>query len=393
MNFLIAGGYDTKNLGDYASFLGLKKILGKDHNYTILSRHPNDNFSSEFNVKCVKNLDHETKEESRGRIFNGFNSGDDNSHLLEIYQEIKKCNALILGNGRLFVDISLGFMTGPLSYYATLVTLAKFIGKPIILYSVSLVHPKTEQGKSHLKFILDNADLILVRESSSAEVALSYLKRNNKLHILPDIAFYLSSEDKKESNILIPQDAIGVNFRGVDFTAETSSSEVKNNANKVVNLIKNYNKNIVFISQCFYQVDKKNTDDREINKLIFNKIPSEYKKRCTFIDKELTLSQTLFIYSKITHLFTTRRHGFILSLTQGTGASLICNEVNTQIVKETVEIPELFIDKNSEFIIPEIDKASLNEQLKKLSQECMKYKEHIDYVIVTAAHQTIGNLA
>ncbi|WP_350976659.1 polysaccharide pyruvyl transferase family protein [Shewanella sp. AC34-MNA-CIBAN-0136] len=381
MNILVIGGYDTKNLGDYASFLGLQNILGDSYNFTVLSRHVDDSFSQEFNVSCIKNLDHETKNKSIGRMFNGFNSGDDNQHLINIYNEMIRSDAVLFGNGRLFVDISLDFMTGPLSYFSIIVILAKFMNKPIILYSVSLVHPKTENGKKHLKMILDNSNAVIVREISSAETASKYMSDSRKISILPDIAFSLPVIGSQESiDFLLPDEFIVVNFRGLDFTSELSIKKIKDNANKVISLIERYQTKVIFISQCNYNVDNDLTDDRETNRKVYIEMPSKYQSQCLLVEDELSLKETLTIYKNATHTFTYRRHGFILALTQQTTASLICNEDNTKFVKDSISDPRFYLDDKSEFIIPTIDRVELARELTVMKVKCNQYKSIIENI-------------
>ena len=64
-NILISGGYDTKNLGDYASLkllsdIFLKKNLRKFKKYFI-ARHIYKNFDKEFNIKSFKNFEFDSK--------------------------------------------------------------------------------------------------------------------------------------------------------------------------------------------------------------------------------------------------------------------------------------------------------------------------------------------
>ena len=79
MKILVAGGYDTNNLGDHASIQVLLTDLKKsvpDVEAVVLSRHPEENFLDNFNVKLIKNLDHLSKKLSKDRWFYGFNEND-----------------------------------------------------------------------------------------------------------------------------------------------------------------------------------------------------------------------------------------------------------------------------------------------------------------------------
>lgn len=379
MRLLVAGGYDTQNLGDYASFLGLYKIIRSKHpnsEFVVLSRHPGDEFVNQFDVKALLNLDHASKKASIGRIFNGLNEGDDNKHMVEIFQRLSKSDFLVIGNGRLFVDIALGFMRGPLNYFALLVILARFLNKPIILSSVTLVHPKTELGKELLGLILKNASLIIVREQSSAEVAYQYITNRSKVRVLPDIAFALTPEDAELQRV--PNEfngSIGVNFRGVNYANAIESEDEKNITQRITKLLDTTERDLVFCHQCTYDIDSNITDDRYINRKIYNSLPKSHKTRCHIFDNKWTLAETLGQYSKMHYLFTERRHGFILSLTQGTGASLICNEENSRAVMETVPLKKHFIFSSDDLCPADYDCNEIAKITCEIRKSLPEYEE------------------
>lgn len=373
----MAGGYDTQNLGDYASFLGLyKTIRSRDPGakFTVLSRHPEDQFGSQFNVNVLLNLDHSSKAASLGRVFNGLNEGDDNEHIVRILRQLSQADALVLGNGRLFVDIALGFMRGPLNYFALLVVLARFLNKPVILSSVTLVHPETDSGKDLLGLILGNADLVVVREQSSADVAYQYIANRSKVIVLPDIAFALSPADADMVNV--PKEfegAIGVNFRGVNYTKSIDMESENSIKRRIMRLIDRTDLDVVFCHQCTYDIDEPTTDDRYINKMIYESLPKPYQARCHMFYEKWTLAQVLGQYAVLQYLFTERRHGFIMSLTQGTIASLICREKNTLAMSETIPIRELFLEVSDELIPAKSNPSDLNNLVLGQRELCNEY--------------------
>ncbi len=382
MKILIAGGYDTQNLGDYASFLGLYKLFKRydsETQFTVLSRHPDDGFASQFDVGTLLNLDHSCKEKSRGRIFRGFNEGDSENHLHEIYLKMSECDLLILGNGRLFVDISLDFMSGPLSYFCVLVLLAKFLNKPVVLSSITLVHPETQYGRKCLKFILQNAAKIIVREQYSALVAKEYISENQKLEILPDVAFALDTSDASATGMPfeVGKNGLGVNFRGVSYTNVASEEQVAAMSNKVSLLLGSTDKTVVFCSQGTYDIDGDITDDRVINRRVYQNLAPMHRSRCFFNDTKLTLANMLFLYQKLDHLFTTRRHGFILALTQDTSSSLICSENNTSVVNESIPVRELYIREVSPLVDPCVRFSQVKKYITQLRDKVQAYPEKI----------------
>ena len=109
MKILLGGGYDTQNLGDHGSLEVFQRDLKKldpSSEIVVLSRHPDAEFDETYNVRSILNLDHKSKAESIGRWFNGLNPGDDTGHLKKIWEELASSDLLVIGNGRLFVDIA-----------------------------------------------------------------------------------------------------------------------------------------------------------------------------------------------------------------------------------------------------------------------------------------------
>ena len=75
--FVVTGAstYGVKNMGDDAMFANLVDGLRRDFpgcEITFVCRHPDPEFDKVFGVKSIKNIDHDSKEQSLGRWFNGF---------------------------------------------------------------------------------------------------------------------------------------------------------------------------------------------------------------------------------------------------------------------------------------------------------------------------------
>jgi len=85
----------------------------------------------------------------------------------------------------------------------------------------------------------------------------------------------------------------------------------------------------------------------------------------------------LFLYQKLDYLFTTRRHGFILALTQGTSSSLICNESNTSVVNESIPVRELYIQDAAPLVDPCVCFTRIERYMTHLRNEVQNYPEKI----------------
>ena len=386
MKFLVAGGYDTQNLGDYASLLGLKNLFsaeGLEPEFVVLSRHPDDGFSKQVGVKTILNFDYPSKELSMGNIFRGFNENDSVDHLQDIYTHLCNSDALLIGNGRLFIDITLDFMRGPLSYFVLLVTLAKMIGKPVIVFSMTLVEPETKEGREHLAFILQNASLVLIREVSSKNVADKYVENSEKIYVLPDVAFALTRDDAGGDDIeYADNNSIAINIRGINYDNQVNREKVLVYAKSLESILDRNDVSLLFCSQMTYDVDSKWTDDRHANRVVLGHMSDRHQGRCHLIDRRLTLQETLRLYQSISGVVTSRRHGFIMGLTQACRCMLVCEEKNTKVLNETIPIPELYFNDFSEFNSEKLqnypDVGAVTDKLKAVLQ---KYPQLITQTI------------
>lgn len=87
--------YGLNNLSDDAMFVVFCRELHKnipDLKITLLARHPSKELDDFYNLKSIQNLDHPTKEDSKGRWFNGLNPGDSTEHLARIIDEMRECD-------------------------------------------------------------------------------------------------------------------------------------------------------------------------------------------------------------------------------------------------------------------------------------------------------------
>lgn len=336
---LIAGGYDTRNLGDYASWLGLQKLLNQEFGhveFTVLSRHPDDPFADFSGAEMLKNFDFDSRNESEGKFFRGFNIGDDQEHLIRINAALSRVDCLVIGNGRLFLDFAGGYFRGPLQYFALLVVLAKVRGIPVILSSVTLVRLASTWGKAVLRFILSNASLVLVREESSAVVARELLDVADHVFVAPDVALAVRPGDASACEFSKQaHGSIAVNFKGVHESRRTDVGDYSSIAHSLKSL-SDLGRPLVFVNQCTYSTDSELTNDAWVAEQIISNLPKEMRRSAIVAPEDLSLSEVLHLYQGCEFLVTERRHGFLLGLTQGCPSALVGTETNSLVVSETL---------------------------------------------------------
>ena len=172
---VIAGAsvYGLNNLSDDAMFTVFCRELHRNIpqvDITLLARHPSKQLDDFYQIKSIKNLDHNAKSESIGRWFNGLNPGDSTRHLREIWDKIAAADLLILG-GEPFIDITIGLYKGLAPYASLLITLAKLLEKPIMIHGIHIGRPlETDMGKEMAKFCISNANLVTIREEQSMQM-------------------------------------------------------------------------------------------------------------------------------------------------------------------------------------------------------------------------------
>lgn len=331
--FILAGGYDTKNVGDYAMLSFLQRILDNDgFDVKVLSRHRHMHLVDTYNVsELIDNFEFNTRAESIGNFFHGFNYSDKPDHLHRLRQQLEGCNGLIIGGGRLLIDFSLDVMRGPLMYFATLVTLCRFLNVPVYLYAMTIVPNKTQEGERWLRYIVDNCVSVAVRDEGSVKCMQLAGCRQPNISILPDPAYGLDWVRNHGTNT--PKRA-GLTVRLINDRWGGIPEEVYlKKMSAVVSLLQERNIEVIGIPHQYYGVDNPDYDDRTIFQKINKLIPFKY------IDYEmLDLKDYEDLYRNLDLLVGIRRHSFvfaalagvpILPFSENPNAARVCEELDT----------------------------------------------------------------
>lgn len=330
----MAGGFDTGNLGDYASFAGLVNILGSKGlrpEFVHFSRHPRDAFGREFPfVKNISNLDWDSSSEAEGKMLRGFNRGDSGSQLSVIAQEIASSDVLLIGNGRLLTDYSLGQARGPLPYFALLSALAKVAGVPYVVWSMTLIEPSTERGHSLLQNIICGASFLFLRDLASAQIAIRLGASASNVRVVPDFAWAMTptpSDSGRAQNEGVRSSRgslrVGVNFRGVSGELEVSIAQNARFISRIANSAR-----LTGVAQQHYDdPGGPEANDDRVNFQVFKALGLEPKG---INDRILSLAEICDVYDSLDVLVTTRRHGMILAASRSLPSILWASEENTE---------------------------------------------------------------
>ena len=324
---VIAGAstFGVNNFGDDAMFSNLVDGLRRripDCKLTFLARHPNKEFDNYFGVRSIKNIDHESKKQSLGRRFFGFNPDDPTNHLREIRQEIADCDLMVLA-GNSFMEVSGNdFLRGVASYAALLATLAKLFEKPFCLYGVACHPLQDDYTKQIARFLCENAKIVTVREDFTKQQLLSAGVNGSNIHVLADPAFGIEPSRNraealailKDENIqLNNQKVIGVCFRHLYW--KWKDDECAKFTTKMARLcdlmIEGLSAELLFIPNCTYQVDTPYEDDKVISELIRKKM--KYAKKTHLIKGDYNLEQVLSLFQLLEMMVSNRRHSCIFA--------------------------------------------------------------------------------
>ena len=327
-NILITGTsvYGIENMGDEALISTLVRALHEkisDLKVTWMARHVSTELAELYNVQeVIKNMEHDSKEASMGRWFYGLNPNDPPEHLAKIRDAIEKCDLLIIG-GDPFQEISMAFYRGLSPYAALLITLAKFMNKPVMLHSIHMGRKlETELGHELTKFCITNSDAVTLREQFSKDVLTDMNILNDNCHVVSDTAWGLNidTSNKTGYELLIEeginldsQSVVGFNIRHQYWNwSDKEWAQKRDMFSQVCDyIVETTGSDILFIPNCTYGLDEYYEDDRPVAKEIAEKM--KHKARTHQIRGKYNLFQTLSFFPLIDMHISNRRHSAIFA--------------------------------------------------------------------------------
>lgn len=327
MKILVAGAstYGVKNAGDDAMLDVLCKRLRErksELEVIFLARHPDKQFDRIHKIKSIKNIEHDTKKQSIGKWFFGFNPDDSVKHLETIRNTLEKVDLVIIGGNAFMEVFPNDFMRGVSSYCAVLAVWAKLFGKPFVLYGAAGHSPKQEMTKQIIQFLCKNASLVTLREEFIKKELVKTGVDKNKLKVFSDPVYGLDPIfDKNKGRMVLGKEGIkikrkqviGICFRHVYW--KWNEEKFQKYAIKIAKLcdflIEKLESEIVFIPNCIYEQSNPYQDDRYVSKIILKKIKN--RKFTHILKNDLSLYERLSVYSLLDLVITNRRHVSIFS--------------------------------------------------------------------------------
>ncbi|MFB3901876.1 MAG: polysaccharide pyruvyl transferase family protein [Acidobacteriota bacterium] len=330
MRITIAGPsvYGLNNLSDDAMLTvftrGLREAV-PEAEFVLLARHPGPEVDEAFGVKSTPNLDHANKKSSLGRWFRGLNAGDSTDHLRRIADTIGSSDLLVIGADP-FLEVTLDLYRGPAPYAALLVTLAKFLGIPVMFLGIHVGRPlQTEYGRQIARFCAGNASLVTVREEFSKRVLETLGLTGENIVALADPAFGLAPGTPQQALLVLEKESIpvparpliGVTFRHMYWKWNQGDWNFHSRTIAAVcdALVEKAGADILFIPHCTYDLDHKYEDDRPAAEEIVRQMRRQ--DRAFQIKGRHCVDAMVSLFSLLSLVIANRRHSVIFGAIHG----------------------------------------------------------------------------
>ena len=126
-------------------------------------------------------------------------------NLWKVCRAIRQCDVLLSGGGSLLQDRT---STRSLWYYLSILRYAKHADKPVMLYANGIGPVRRPANRRLVRRVVDQADLITLREASSAEELRAMGVTNPHLHVTADPVFTIDGADREETLALLAKAGI-----------------------------------------------------------------------------------------------------------------------------------------------------------------------------------------
>ncbi len=323
----VSEGYGLRSMGDEASLLfiveGLRARIGQ-FDGVVLARHAWENSYAQYGLRSIQNIDYDSKEESLGKWYYGFNYGDSREHLKRILEEIETSDLIVIGAGEVFADITIDLLRGYIPYFAIIVIMAKMYRKPVMLYGVSLAPFETKYGRDLSRFIIDASNVLTLRnELAAIEVkklgfdASDYVVLPDPvIGLMPPAAGLTEEVLQMEAIPHGPKPTIAMSIRDMAPNAcMDTPGFVQVVASICDRLISKLEGTVIFIPQCSYEHGLPTEDDRYIAELVKHRMTRS--ESAYVVRGPLSVHQTMALYRVATIAIAARHHANVFAAIAG----------------------------------------------------------------------------
>lgn len=222
---LISGYHGFGNCGDEAILISMVNNLKSsypDMEIVALSKDPEET-SRVYGIKSI----------SRINVFS-------------IIWQFLRTNLLISGGGSLLQDVT---STRSLIYYLGIITLAKLMFRPVMIYANGIGPIKRPFNRLLTSIILNMVNIITLRDEDSLVLLRNMGVNRPEIIVTADPVFTLTAEDDNKVEEILSREGIDRDkpLLGVSIRKWGSSKTEMLIADAIDGLVKNYNYNVVFI--------------------------------------------------------------------------------------------------------------------------------------------------
>jgi len=195
---LVSGYYGFRNAGDEAildAFIQSVRDLPEPVSVTVLSKTPAET-AQKHGVAAVYRF-----------------------NLFSVLRALRRSDLLVSGGGSLLQDKS---STRSIIYYLSIIRLAKFCGKPVMLYANGIGPVDRPRNRRRVKRVINRADIVTLREESSLEELRQMGVSAPPMHVTADPIFLLDAKDETQAaealrRAGVPEDRplIGISVRSL----------------------------------------------------------------------------------------------------------------------------------------------------------------------------------
>ncbi len=383
---LFAGSYGLKNAGDELPLILLSENLKNNapdinFEFTAFSRHPSKDDEIKYNIKFIKNLEYESREESFNKSFKGFNHGDKQDDLVRVVNQIKNCDLLILGAGNIFHDKTIDLFRGPIPLIALYVYFAKEYHKKIMIYGTSVTPLKTDLGKELSRYIIENSDIITLRDEGSKLELQKILSKPKTIRVFPDSTLGATKPEQDLIDNLFKREKIPLGKKYMGISLRDLNAVLPANATEIIwkQLIDTLNELkhefiFVFVPQVTYKED----DDRIIAQKLSKRLDGNVEFH--ILKNSYDPFELIGLYSCFDLTLSIRLHGAIFSCIGGTPVIAINYLPKVGRFMESMELTEFSTEPDSiekNFLLKLIYKLLESKEVSLKIQENINEKKEL----------------
>lgn len=322
---LFAGGYGLRSQGDDAGLVVLARGLAKvcpGFRGGVICRHAEEDLYAGYGLRSIQNFEYDSKADSLGKWFRGFNYDDDRTDLRRLQKEIEDSDLLVLGAGNAFVDVPIGLLHGLVPYFAVLTLMAKMVGTPVMWYGISVGPLRTEYGRNLTRLSAELAAVVSVRDERSIK-ELRELGWDGAATALPDPVLGLLPSDgsgpphpAKEQAHQRGGPVIAVSVRSLRDSPSLSFSAYLTTLAEVCDcLAQSWHASLLFIPQCTYSHGDPLEDDREVAAEVVRRMA--HGEAAFVVADQPTIEETTALYAGSAAALCTRLHGNVSAAIEG----------------------------------------------------------------------------